>query len=557
MDLYIAGVKNAAVVIVMAYPLTKFAPFNRAVQMVASNWDRVILALLLTALSILSNVIGTEMYNGSILSSRAVPPVVGGIVAGPLVGIVVGFLGGLFRIYQGGFTAEPDMISSAVAGIIGGMIYERLGARRFRVGSVFLAGIMAEIIVQAFVFLMAQPQIVATALISWSATTSIVVNGFAVAVFISIIRDVQERNYSIGMQHAVQAFNIAEKTVSIVNDELNEKTAKQLIDIIYEESSVEAVAITRDGKTLFYRGIGDDHHLPGSPALSAIAEAKRDATGKMIVTSKAIKCPEGDCPIRSLVSIPLRYGAESVEYLEIFKATDEINTPDVRLAEAIAGMLSMQIYSMKVQTQEKLLSRAEYEALRSQIHPHFLFNALSVIKLLVREDPTRAQELIVALSQFFRRSLEVKSDLIPFGEELKGVEFYLTIQQARFGKALHVTIEVADECFSVPFPAFAVQPLVENAMNHGFVHDKSNMQLHLSGWMEDGQLVVRLIDNGIGIRQEIVEAVKSNRIVPTMGVGLTNVNRRLKSLYGNNYYFDIKNESPGATITIRVPVMPG
>ena len=94
-------------------------------------------------------------------------------------------------------------------------------------------------------------------------------------------------------------------------------------------------------------------------------------------------------------------------------------------------------------------------------------------------------------------------------------------------------------------------------MNHGFVHDKSDMLLHLSGWMEDGQLVVRLIDNGIGIRQEIVEAVQANRIVPTMGVGLTNVNRRLKSLYGNNCYFSIKNESPGATITIRVPVMPG
>ena len=557
MDLYIDGVKNAAMVIVMAYPLTKFAPFNRAVQMMASNWDRIILILLLTVLSILSNVIGTELYNGAVLSSRIVAPVVGGIVAGPLVGIVVGFLGGLFRLYQGGFTAVPDMISSAVAGIIGGMIYERLGARRFRVGSVFLAGIMAEIIVQAFVLLMAQPQVVATALISWSATTSIVVNGFAVAVFISIIRDVQERNYAIGMQHAVQAFNIAEKTFSIVQDELNAKTAKVLIDIIYEESSVDAVAITRDGLTVFFRGIGDEHHLPGTPALSALAGAQRDETGQMIVTSKTIKCQAADCPLRSLVSVPLRYGTESAGYLEIYKATDEIHAADLRLVEAIAGMLSMQLYSMKVHTQEKLLSRAEYEALRSQIHPHFLFNALSVIKLLVREDPVRAQELIVSLSQFFRRSLEVKSDLIPFGEELKGVEFYLTIQQARFGKALRVTIDVADECFSVPFPAFAVQPLVENAMNHGFVHDKSDMLLHLSGWMEDGQLVVRLIDNGIGIRQEIVEAVQANRIVPTMGVGLTNVNRRLKSLYGNNCYFSIKNESPGATITIRVPVMPG
>jgi len=557
LDLYIDGVKNAAMIIIMAYPLTKFAPFYRAVQMVASNWDRAILILLLTVLSILSNVIGTELYNGAVLSSRVVAPVVGGIVAGPLVGIVVGFLGGLFRLYQGGFTAGPDMISSAVAGIIGGMIYEQLGARRFRVGSVFLAGIMAEIVVQALIFLMAQPQVVANALISWAATTSIMVNGFAVAVFISIVRDVQERHYAIGMQHAVQAFNIAEKTFSIVKDELNEKTAKELIDIIYEESSVDAVAITQEGRTVFFRGIGDEHHLTGTPALSAMAEVQRDETGRMIVTSTTIKCGERSCPIRSLVSVPLRSGNESEGYLEIYKATDEIHPPDVRLAEAIAGMLAMQLYSMKVQAQEKLLSRAEYEALRSQIHPHFLFNALSVIKLLVREDPLRAQELIVSLSQFFRRSLEVKSDLIPFGEELKGVEFYLTIQQARFGQALQVTIDVADECFSVPFPAFAVQPLVENAMNHGFVHDKSNMLLHLSGWIEEGQLVVRLIDNGIGIRQEIIDAVKTDKIVPTMGVGLTNVNRRLKSLYGANYCFEIKNETPGSMINIRVPVMPG
>ena len=97
LDLYIDGVKNAAMVIVMAYPLTKFAPFKRAVQMMASNWDRIILILLLTVLSILSNVIGTELYNGAVLSSRIVAPVVGGIVAGPSVGLLCGLLGGVNR----------------------------------------------------------------------------------------------------------------------------------------------------------------------------------------------------------------------------------------------------------------------------------------------------------------------------------------------------------------------------------------------------------------------------------------------------------------------------
>lgn len=556
MDLFIDSVKNAAVVVIMAYPLTKIPPFHRALQMSASDWDKAVLALLLTALSILANAIGTEMYNGSIMSSRVVPPVVGGIVAGPLVGIIVGFFGGLFRIYQGGFTAMPDVISSSLAGIIGGLIYENLGARRFRVGAVFFAGIMAEVMVQAVILLVAQPTIVAVALIEWSGTVSIVVNGFAVAVFVSIVRDVQDRQYAIGMSHAVQSFNIAQKTLSIEAETLDEKTAQKLINVIFSESSVDAVAISKDGKTMAFRGAGDNHHLPGTPALSELSTAGRDDSGRMIMSAKHMCCADEVCPLRSLVSVPLRYGKEVAGYLEIYKTKDEIRLPDVRLAEAIAGMLGMQLYSMKSHVQETMLSRAEYEALRSQIHPHFLFNALSVIKLLVREDPLRAQELIVTLSQFFRRSLEVKSDLIPFGEEIKGVEFYLTIQQARFGSALQVTIDVTDECLSVPFPAFAVQPLVENSMNHGFVHDKTNMLLHLYGRMEAGQLVVELRDNGIGIRQDIINAVRENKIVPTMGVGLTNVNRRLKSLYGSNFSFDLQNVIPGSMITIRVPVMP-
>ncbi len=557
MDLFVDSVKNAAVVIIMAYPLTKFAPFHRALLMSASDWDRMILTLLFAALSILANVIGTEMYNGSVMSARIVGPVVGGIVAGPVVGIVSGFIGGLFRLYQGGFTASSDMISTLAAGIIGGMIYENLGARRFRVDAVFLAGILAEIMVQALILLMATPMIVATALLGWSGATSITVNGLAVAVFVSIVRDVHYRQYTIGMSHAVQAFNVAQKTLPIVGEELDEATARKLVDAIFLESAVDAVSITKDDITMAFSGVGAEHHGPGTPALSSQADAVRDESGRMIVTSKSFHCIERECPLTSLVSVPLRYGTEVAGYLEIYKANDEIHPPDVSLAEAIAGMLGMQFYRMKIHMQERMLSRAEYEALRSQIHPHFLFNALSVIKFLVREDPIRAQELIVSLSQFFRRSLEIKSDLIPFVEEIKGIEFYLTIQQARFGEALHVTMDIAEECLSIPFPAFAVQPLVENAMNHGFVHDKTNMRMHLSACMEEDQLVVRLRDNGIGIRKEIIEAVRENKIIPTMGVGLTNVNRRLKNLYGQNYTFDLQNILPGSMIILKIPVIPG
>lgn len=557
MDLFVDSLKNAAVVIVMAYPVTQFAPFHRALLMAASDWDRAILILLLTALSIMSNAIGTEMYNGSVLSSRVVAPVVGGIVAGPVVGIVTGFLGGLFRLYQGGFTAIADLISSCAAGVVGGMIYENFGARRFRTAAVFFAGILAEILVQVFILLLARPAIVANALLSWSGYTSIFVNGMAVAVFVSIVRDVHDRQYDIGMSHAVQAFNVAQKTLPLVGTELDEQTAERLVDVIFAESSVDAVAIVRDGKTIAFRGAGGDHHLPGTSALSAQCGAARDESGRMIVNAKDFHCPSSICTLTALVSIPLRYGDAVAGYLEVYKANDEIQLRDVRLAEAIAGMLGMQFYSMKTHMQEKLLSRAEYEALRAQIHPHFLFNALSVIKMLVREDPGRAQELIVLLSQFFRRSLEVKSDLIPFSEEIRGIEFYLTIQQARFGNTLHVTMDIPPECLSVPFPAFAVQPLVENAMNHGFVHDKSNMCLHLSACMEEGVLVVVLRDNGVGIKREIIEAVRDNRIIPTMGVGLTNVNRRLKSLYGINYTFELENAAVGSIITLKIPVMPG
>ncbi len=177
--------------------------------------------------------------------------------------------------------------------------------------------------------------------------------------------------------------------------------------------------------------------------------------------------------------------------------------------------------------QESLVLKARFEALRSQINPHFLFNTLNSIASSIRSNPDRAREIIVKLSRILRRLLSNDQDFVPLREELEFIDAYLDIEVIRFGRdKLRIHKAIDDGALDVLVPAMMLQPLVENAIRHG-----------LAPKLDGGRIVLRAMRNGHGTRVEVEDngvGISNERAGEAMGrgIGISNVNERLQVAFG-------------------------
>jgi len=172
---------------------------------------------------------------------------------------------------------------------------------------------------------------------------------------------------------------------------------------------------------------------------------------------------------------------------------------------------------------ETELARAQVDALRMQLHPHFLFNTLNTISGLMREDVEAADLMLAQLSELLRRTLATdRRQEVPLAEEIQWLRAYLAIQQTRFGPRLRVDIDVPDDCEAALVPALILQPLVENAIRHGFGATPGPGSVAIAARRDSGRLRIDVIDGGPGVAVPIRE-----------GYGLRNTRSRLRAMYGD------------------------
>ncbi len=197
----------------------------------------------------------------------------------------------------------------------------------------------------------------------------------------------------------------------------------------------------------------------------------------------------------------------------------------------------------------ELLARADLQALRSRIEPHFLFNALNAVAGLIREGRSDAAvDTIVQLSDFLRHTLsEVSRREVPLAEEMDYARRYLSIQQTRFAERLRLDIDVQEGLENVAVPHLILQPLVENAVKHGIAHRKEGGTIHLAASANEDGLNLRIANDG--------PSLPESRNEGSAGVGLDNVCGRLRALYGDAARFDIRNRSGGGVeVLMRIPL---
>jgi hypothetical protein len=173
---------------------------------------------------------------------------------------------------------------------------------------------------------------------------------------------------------------------------------------------------------------------------------------------------------------------------------------------------------------EGLLTRARLEYLEAQLQPHFLFNALGAVSELAYEAPATALRVLRQLALIFRTTLNARAGEVTLGEELVAIEPYLDIQRLRFPDWLRIDYDVGGDTLDCLVPRFVLQPLVENAIRHGLTGRVAAGCIEISSKLAAGRLVLRVADNGVGLRQVVSRS--------GYGIGLTNVRDRLTTLYG-------------------------
>ena len=197
---------------------------------------------------------------------------------------------------------------------------------------------------------------------------------------------------------------------------------------------------------------------------------------------------------------------------------------------------------------QRMLAQSQLERLKSQLQPHFLFNTLNSISVLVRDDPVAAQQMIVQLSDLLRLAIETRdTQLVTLREELEFTQRYLAIQKLRFAERLQVHVSVTPEAMEKEVPLMLLQPLVENSIQHGLMGAEAGI-VEIIAYVEPGRLVISIWDEATGFGRVRAES-------PGNGIGLANARSRLEWIYGGGADLLLApNGSNGSVVTIRVPV---
>jgi len=213
-----------------------------------------------------------------------------------------------------------------------------------------------------------------------------------------------------------------------------------------------------------------------------------------------------------------------------------------------------ELYATKVELSNKelqnQLNQAQLEALKLQLSPHFLFNTLNTVSSLIRsEDYSTAIQVNAKLGDFLRTTLQADStQFVTFEKELHYLDLYLSIESLRFGDRLKIEKQIEKECNGFEVPYFILQPIIENAIKHGIAKQGQASLILITACVKNDALNVSIFNEG--------KLLPENwKIEENWGIGLSNVNSRLKKIYGVNFLFSIKNypERNGVEVALKIP----
>jgi two-component system LytT family sensor kinase len=333
---------------------------------------------------------------------------------------------------------------------------------------------------------------------------------------------------------------------------LTEATAARAVRHLRTLTGAVGLALASPERLLAFDGLGAHH---AGQLLRAVAKAS--GTGRCVVLrADDLGCDQVDCPVRGAVVAPFGRGDGPPAGVLVALAAGAASPGLVQATLETSRWVAAQLAVAELDSSRARLARAEVRVLRAQISPHFVYNALTAIASFVRTDPELARELILEFAEFTRYSFRAHGEYTTLAEELRSIDRYLTIERARFGERLQVRLQIAPEVLPVALPFLCLQPLVENAVRHGLSPKVGVGTVSIVARDSGAQCLITVEDDGVGMDPAVLARPLSGDEPIDAGqhVGLSNVDDRLRSVYGDDFGLVVET-APGAgtKVSVRVP----
>lgn len=551
--LFVSLLMNISLLTLVATLLTRLSSVQKLLVDKSDWWskNKFLLAMIFGLISILSTYTGSDI-DGAILNTRVIGVLAGGMIGGPIVGIGSALIAGIHRYFfdVGGFTAVACATSTILEGIIGTLVWyvHKKKDREYTYLAIFSTAFVAECVQMLIILFMAKPYLRALQLVKVIGIPMVLFNSLGLVVFFSVFRyvmdgrDIEEAR-SIGL-----SLKIAEKCLPYLR-----KTNRSKQDWDYARDTILSLSGCLDVMVTTKNEIQVD-----SSQYISLEENGEDfpefivevLNNKSYTVRTMTNSRNGKKEKVRLIAAPMIAKEEIIGVLVLFFSERNHSIESERvLTEGLASLFAVQMELSDLEYQKKMRRGAEYKALQSQINPHFLFNSLNTISYFCREKPERARELLLALSKYFRNTLEDSGYMISLEKEMGHVKAYLALEEARFEERLQVDIKITGG-MSCIVPNLIIQPLVENAIKHGAMKRPQGI---VSISVKDNEKGTRISvkDNGYGIPQSIIDSLYQGNAI--QGVGLENVHKRLISIYGENHGLKIFGGNMGTKVVVEIP----
>lgn len=553
MQILYEAVLNIALLVLMANLMLKSKVIRDIIlQERRSFKSQALLSAIFGGLIIVSTcaAIDTGYYS---INTRAIGAMTAGLLGGPVVGLYASLIGAVYA-YIFSFPhafAMAAAFSTMMFGLLGGGFYPYFQRGKWKYQDLFVLTCFAEICDMVCLLRFAVPVQMALEAILEISVPMILINAVGILIFISSFDTLFEFQDMESSRQLQRASELAGKCLPLFVQGISHKENMQkLSEILLSEIDWAGVMLT-DRQVIL--GNSQKEETEKIEFGTEIPEVGRRAleSGEMEVMYKVpVTSPLYELMKNySLVAVPFVIRKKPVGCLIVWvKKKWVLQQSELKMLQHIVTLCSYQIALAELEQQSTMRQKAEFKALQFQVNPHFLFNALNTISYVCREDPERARELLLTLANYFRYNLNYDAYIVPLEEELEHVQDYLEIEKARFEEKLLVTFEMPEQ-MDINIPTLILQPVVENAVRYGINKDgKRIVKIHVEE--EPEGFMVCISDEGKGISEEILEKLKNDEPIGS-SIGLSNVHKRMKSMYGEENGLHIKSSLRGTHVEMH------
>ena len=558
---------NICLLVVLAFVLTRMDFMQRLLlndgepeggHRVCRAKEKVILGIIFGGFCMISDMIGLQV-TGALPNARVIGILSSGFLGGPVSCAITTVIAAVHRymVFPERISTVACVISAVLHGCIGSWIgYRKRNDRQY--SNYFLLGVtfLSELIHIVMILLLTRPVIEAMDIVKIVIVPMVIINSVGMVIFFNVFKlifsaDDQKVAWQISL-----AMRTAQQCTPYLADGLKKKEdIDRVIDIIMNEYRCQGAALIEDKKFLGRSGAFLDLSLTDDNYPRLLSATKTYKTTRV----SRIPLPEdGFYPLyrnNVIISAPILLDEGRIMALVILVKKNAYSyRADVEFATGLANHFAMQLKIAEMEAQKEALRRAEITTLQSQINPHFLFNSLNTISYFCREKPEKARELLLALSSYFRSTLESVDFMVTLEAELEQVKAYTKLEEARFESRLQVSFEAESRDLTCCVPNLILQPLVENAIHHGAMNREDGVgRVVVRIRREEKNTVIDIIDNGPGIDYRIIRSLYGGEEVKHRGIGLMNVQQRLVSIYGKDYGLQIVSSETGTDVRMKIP----